>query len=74
VQERIDRVEVRVVFASPLGPAERRHLEGRVRDALGPAVRFNLMEVADIPLTAAGKLRVVVSHVPAHSGSTAEAA
>jgi len=42
VQERIDRVEVRVVFASPLGPAERRHLEGRVREALGPAVRFNL--------------------------------
>src|SRR5206468_11714037 len=37
VQERIDRVDVRVVFAFPMGPAEQRHLEGRVREALGPA-------------------------------------
>ncbi|MDB5322679.1 MAG: CapK related-protein [Phycisphaerales bacterium] len=63
VQERIDRVELRVVLMSPLGPAERRHLEGRVRDTLGPAIRFNLTEVTEIPLTAAGKLRVVISHV-----------
>jgi phenylacetate-CoA ligase len=74
VQERIDRVDVRVVFAFPIGPAERRHLEGRVREALGPAVRFKLMEVAEIPLTAAGKLRVVVSHVPSDASVLAEAA
>jgi phenylacetate-CoA ligase len=74
VQERIDRLDVRVVFAFPMGPAERRHLEGRVREALGPAVRFKLMEVAEIPLTEAGKLRVVVSHVPADAIALAEAA
>src|SRR5258706_4441669 len=66
VQERIDRVELRVVFASPLAPAERRRLETRVREALGPAVRFDLSEVTQIPLTPAGKLRVVVSPGPAH--------
>jgi phenylacetate-CoA ligase len=64
VQERIDRVELRVVCASTIAPAERRHLEARVCETLGPAVRFDLTVVADIPLTAAGKLRVVVSHVP----------
>jgi phenylacetate-CoA ligase len=74
VQEWIDHVDIRVVFGSPMGPAERRHLEGRVREALGPAVRFKLMEVAEIPLTAAGKLRVVVSHVPADASVLAEAA
>jgi phenylacetate-CoA ligase len=66
VQERMDRVELRVVYGSaPMGPAERRHLEAAARQALGPAVRFELIEVAQIPLTAAGKLRVVVSHVAA---------
>jgi hypothetical protein len=64
VQERIDCVELRVVYASPIAPAERRHLEASVREALGPAVRFDLTEVTEIPLTPAGKLSVVVSHVP----------
>jgi phenylacetate-CoA ligase len=74
VQERIDRVELRVVYGgAPMAPAERRHLEGQVRAALGPAVRFEVIEVAEIPLTAAGKLRVVVSHLPADGAAAAMA-
>jgi len=72
VQERMDRVELRVVYGGPgLGPAERRHLEAQARQALGLAVRFELIEVAEIPLTAAGKLRVVVSHVAANGDAVA---
>jgi phenylacetate-CoA ligase len=59
VQEGPERV--RLVMVAPSMPAlEHRRLEAAVRGALGPGVQLALDSVASIPLTKAGKHRVVV--------------
>jgi phenylacetate-CoA ligase len=61
VQAKPDRIEVRLVLAGRWGEQERKTLAGAIRETFGPAVRVDLRAVDDIPLTAAGKLRVVVN-------------
>jgi phenylacetate-CoA ligase len=63
VQEEPDRAVLRVV-ADGMAPEAHRKLYDTVRQRLGPAMRFDIEPVEQIPLTAAGKLQVVVSHVP----------
>jgi phenylacetate-CoA ligase len=63
IQERIDRVCLRVVVSSDWIEADKAKIEAVSQDVLGPSVAFDVEKVSDIPLTAAGKHRVVVSLV-----------
>jgi phenylacetate-CoA ligase len=61
VQSEPDQVQVRMVLTGHSeggGPAS---LEQQIRQALGPTMRCAFVPVDDIPLTAAGKLQVVVN-------------
>ena len=62
VQPSLDRVELKIVSSGAWDQGQRRSLESQIRERLGNEVEFNIAEVDDIPLTSAGKLRVVVSH------------
>jgi len=61
VQEQLDRIELRLVVNYPLPQQSRSLLDQEIRKVVGPAVKLSLLTVDDIPLTSAGKLRVVVS-------------
>jgi len=64
VQERPDLVLLRLVTDANWDAETRRHLESLVRRTLGPLVRFEVELVAEIPLTALGKQRVVINKIP----------
>lgn len=61
VQDAPDHVQLRLVTSSAWNEQGRCDLERQVRDTIGDAVRFEMIVVDDIPLTAAGKQRVVVN-------------
>lgn len=63
VQERPDRVVLRVVPLRPPPPAGLAALDGAVRERLGPGVDLEILMVAEIPLEADGKFRVARSLV-----------
>jgi phenylacetate-CoA ligase len=62
VQEELNRVQIRLVLNNQLSEENRTSLNREIRNVLGPAIDFDFLGVDDIPLTAAGKHRVVVSH------------
>jgi len=62
-QEELDAVRVDLVLRKDRGTFDRAAVTSGIADYLGPDVRLEIAEVADIPLTAAGKQRVVVSKV-----------
>lgn len=62
LQESPDEVTLKVVLLPGVEP-RLAEIEREARGVLGPAVRFAIRAVEDIPLTAAGKLQVVVSQV-----------
>jgi hypothetical protein len=51
---------MRAVVDAGWTPADRAALDAEARRVLGPAIRFEFSQVADITPTAAGKFRVVV--------------
>jgi phenylacetate-CoA ligase len=61
VQDNPASVQLRAVLRETWTEADRGVLEREIRCVLGPAVRFEFLPVADIPLTPAGKLQVVVN-------------
>lgn len=62
VQHALDDVELKVVCRGSWGAGERDAMICEIESLLGEAVGFRVTEVDEIPLTSAGKLRVVVSH------------
>jgi phenylacetate-CoA ligase len=62
VQDTADRIELRLVLGDGWTPQDRARLEDAVREVAGPLVTVDVKPVDDIPLTAAGKLRVVVNN------------
>lgn len=54
------QITIKLVAQPPLSPAELDHLERQIREASGPQLRITFRFVDDIPLTANGKLQVVV--------------
>jgi phenylacetate-CoA ligase len=62
IQEQLDLVRLRLVADSSWNPQMQCELESLVRRQLGPMVRFELQQVQEIPLSASGKLQVVVNH------------
>ena len=61
IQESLRRIRVRVVPHETFGPADRSDIEVRVRQRLGPEVEVEVELVDEIPRSAAGKFRGVVS-------------
>jgi phenylacetate-CoA ligase len=63
VQDEPDHLEVQVVVLPGWIPGHREKILGLIRNVVGPQMRVDVREVKDIPLTRAGKLRVVVNRV-----------
>ncbi|HEU4628909.1 MAG TPA: hypothetical protein VFS08_04160 [Gemmatimonadaceae bacterium] len=61
VQEALTRIRVKVVPAAGYGPADEADLARRVQQRLGHDMQVIVEPVAEIPRTAAGKMRAVVS-------------
>ena len=62
VQHALDHVELKLVRGQAWAGDERQSMTQEIQSLLGEAVKLEITEVDEIPLTAAGKLRVVVSH------------
>lgn len=61
VQDQPDHIVLRVIAGTGWVERDRDAIDRIVRSKLGPSVRFELASVDEIPLTAAGKLRVVIN-------------
>ena len=65
VQENLNRIRVRVVSTAGFGPADEAEIRKRVTQRLGPTVDVLVEQVSEIPRTAGGKFRAVVSELAA---------
>ena len=63
VQHDLDRIEVKMLLRPGWPSVDLAHIRQALTTALGPAIRLELNIVDSLPLTAAGKRRVTVSHV-----------
>jgi phenylacetate-CoA ligase len=73
VQNVIDRLELRLVLGDGWTAQDRDRLEGSVREVTGPIMQLDIVRVDVIPLTPAGKLRVVLNNVARRASGAAEA-
>jgi phenylacetate-CoA ligase len=64
VQQTPERITLRLVARGDWTTADGERVEREVRSVAGQAFEFEIVQVEDIPLTSAGKLQVVVNHVP----------
>jgi phenylacetate-CoA ligase len=64
VQETLNRIRVKVVPVDGFGAGDIDDIVRRVRQRLGSEVQVVVEPVAEIPRTAAGKFRAVVSLLP----------
>ena len=64
VQPAMDQLELRVVLGPTWNESDQAKLLQCVQQTVGPMVHITWQPVSEIPLTRAGKHRVVVSHVP----------
>jgi phenylacetate-CoA ligase len=65
VQEDLHSIQVRLVVSGQWNYSSRCSLEQQIRGVVGDSVVLDILIVDDIPLTAAGKLQVVVRRVAA---------
>jgi phenylacetate-CoA ligase len=72
-QEALDAVRVDLVIRKDRGQFDRTAVTTGIANYLGPDVRLEVTEVAEIPLSAAGKQRVVVSKIAATPHSAIQA-
>lgn len=63
VQQRVEEITLKLVVEGGLSLAERERLLAEIRNCTGDVVSIQLQFVDDIPLTKAGKLKVVVNAV-----------
>ncbi|MGH9365055.1 MAG: phenylacetate--CoA ligase family protein [Thermoanaerobaculia bacterium] len=70
VQETLHRIRVKVVPVDGFGSRDAEDIVRRVRRRLGPQVEVIVEPVPEIPRTAAGKFRAVVSLLPGKSRSS----
>lgn len=70
VQRRIDQLELKLVVDSRWSETDRAQIEHKVRQCTGPRMKTEITEVDSIPLTPAGKRRVVIGFAD-ESGSAA---
>jgi phenylacetate-CoA ligase len=71
VQDASDHCEVRLVPSAGWSENDRKKIDEGVRLAVGSSMRFDIVMVEDIPLSKAGKLRVVVNEVAARAAQRA---
>jgi phenylacetate-CoA ligase len=64
VQRQPDEIEIKLVVRHPWPVSVREALRRDVQHAIGASTKLFLEEVEHIPLTPAGKLRVVIAHQP----------
>jgi phenylacetate-CoA ligase len=68
-QESLDSIHARVVTSGPFGESERRQLVYRIRLKLGVAAEVSVETVPELPRTAGGRVRSVISlFAPGPSG------
>jgi len=67
VQDALDHITVEYVSSGAMPEGEETALRGELRKRLGPLMRVTVTRVEAIPRTRRGKLRTVVSHLPAGS-------
>jgi phenylacetate-CoA ligase len=72
VQDAPDHCEIRLVVRPEWGERDRTKVEEGVRLGVGPAMRFEIVLVDEIPLTNSGKLRVVDNRVARQAGKARE--
>jgi phenylacetate-CoA ligase len=72
VQECLERIEIRAVLKSALSEADRRLMNVEFHKIAGESVHVDFREVDSIPLTAAGKLQVVVNRLPDEERAASE--
>jgi phenylacetate-CoA ligase len=70
VQERPDRIVVRIVRRPGYGDADTKQLVAALGERLGPSVAIDVEFVDDIPRGPSGKFRWVVSRVPLRFGAS----
>lgn len=69
VQERPDEITVRLVVAETFGPKDEQRIRSELENRLGADVAITFERVSEIPTSARGKYRWVVSSVPLRWGT-----